>query len=45
MMPTNMNSIWMWLRKQKCPLTYDPVEAVSLIRETNLALENLCLFT
>ena len=38
-----MNSVWMWLRKQRFALTNDSVEAVSLIRETKLASEHVCL--
>jgi len=43
-MLNSMNSVWMWLRKQKFAVTNDSVEAVSLTRETNLASEHVCLY-
>jgi len=43
-MHTSISSVWTWLRKQKFAITNDSVEAVSLIRETKLATEHVCLF-
>ena len=43
-MHNSMNSVWMWLRKQKCALTNDSVEVVSFTRETKLASEHECLY-